>query len=124
MRTGWSAGWQEPGTESCIQAASGRFVPALDVFAHLLRHLRHRALAALAAHLEATQGRTRPPDPQVGHPFTLSLFSPAQLFLALQKVKWSLVVPFFWSQEAKNFMREAAYQVHSTSSRLEIPWAS
>jgi hypothetical protein len=60
-------------------------VSALTVFAHALRHLKRYALMELSD--------------QTGSD------------VAVDDVRWVVTVPAIWKQPAKQFMREAAYQV-------------
>ena len=64
------------------------------MFAHSLTFMKKHLLRAVSAHLGY--------DP---HPDT---------------VRWVLTVPAIWDENAKQFMREAAYKV-STVSRFGLP---
>ena len=66
----------------------------MDVFAHSLTYMKKHLLRAVSAHLGY--------DP---HPDT---------------VRWVLTVPAIWDENAKQFMREAAYKV-SDRFRLSSP---
>ncbi|CAK8698570.1 unnamed protein product [Clavelina lepadiformis] len=67
-----------------LEAANGTLVPALKVFAHALRFFRHHALQELSDELGT---RMRSND-----------------------VRWVVTVPAIWRPQAKQFMRQAAYQ--------------
>ncbi|KAL8562197.1 hypothetical protein ACOMHN_005182 [Nucella lapillus] len=67
-----------------IAASNGKTQPAVDVFAHSLTFMKKHLLRAVGAHLGY--------DP---HPDT---------------VRWVLTVPAIWDENAKQFMREAAYK--------------
>lgn len=67
-----------------ISAANGKTQLAVDVFAHSLTFMKKHLLRAVGSHLGY--------DP---HPDT---------------VRWVLTVPAIWDENAKQFMREAAYK--------------
>jgi hypothetical protein len=60
-------------------------VSALSVFAHALHHLKNHALMELSDQTGSN--------------------------VAVEDVRWVVTVPAIWKQPAKQFMREAAYQV-------------
>lgn len=64
-------------------AANGRALPAMMVYAHTLGYLKSHVVRELT-----DQG-----------------FRPTA-------VRWVLTVPALWTQQAKQFVREAAYMVH------------
>jgi hypothetical protein len=68
-----------------LKAANGQPVSALTVFAHALHHFKRYALMELSDHTGSN--------------------------VAVEDVRWVVTVPAIWKQPAKQFMREAAYQV-------------
>ena len=68
-----------------IQAANGKKLRAIDVFAHALRFFRDHCLQELS-----DQSATR---------------------IANDDIRWVITVPAIWRQPAKQFMRQAAYKV-------------
>ena len=72
-----------------MKAANGQPIPALKVFAHALRHLKCHALRELSDQTGSN--------------------------VAVEDVRWVVTVPAIWKQPAKQFMREAAYQVRGLS---------
>ena len=72
--------------ESTLKANNGRHVKALEIFTHAIHYLHARAL-------EVIQERTGDEH-----------FNSAD-------IQWVLTVPAIWKPAAKQFMREAAYQV-------------
>lgn len=83
----WLLCGQDLTTDLVIPAANGRTQLAVDVFAHSLTFMKKHLLRAVGAHLGY--------DP---HPDT---------------VRWVLTVPAIWDENAKQFMREAAYRVRT-----------
>ena len=82
--------FQEIGLDTKIRAANGKSLTALTVFSMTLRFFRNQALIELS---DATGSLIRSDD-----------------------VRWVVTVPAIWRQKAKQFMREAAYQVRTNSS--------
>ena len=68
-----------------LQARNGKSMRALDIFSKALEHLKEKALEAV--------------HKQSGVEYTA------------KEVRWVVTVPAIWKQSAKQFMREAAYQV-------------
>ena len=68
-----------------VEAANGETFPALTVFSLTLRYFRDHALRELT---DATGAKVLPED-----------------------IRWVITVPAIWRQKAKQFIREAAYQV-------------
>ncbi len=68
-----------------VKAANGHELPAMTVFAMTLHYFRNHALRELT---DATGMKVLADD-----------------------VRWVITVPAIWRQKAKQFMREAAYQV-------------
>ena len=69
-----------------MEASNGKHVRALEVFTHSIYYLHTRALEVI---------KERTGDEDFGH----------------SDVQWVLTVPAIWKPAAKQFMREAAYQV-------------
>ena len=76
---------QELNADTELAASNGQAVKALTIFAHSLRFFRNHALQELA-----DQSRTLIVD---------------------EDVRWIISVPAIWKEPAKQFMRQAAYQV-------------
>jgi hypothetical protein len=72
-------------TQTAITASNGRKVPALTIFTYALQYFKEHALRELS-----DQSGTR---------------------FVNEDVRWVITVPAIWKQSAKQFMREAAYQV-------------
>ena len=68
-----------------VKAANGDNFPALKIFSHALNYFRQHAIRELTD----VQGAK----------------------VAADDIRWVLTVPAIWRQQAKQFMREAAYQV-------------
>ena len=68
-----------------IQAANGKKLRAIEVFAHALRFFRDHCLQELS-----DQSATP---------------------IANDDIRWVITVPAIWRQPAKQFMRQAAYKV-------------
>ena len=68
-----------------LKASNGKLVPALEVFSHALRFFREHALQELS-----DQSSTK---------------------ILNEDVRWVLTVPAIWKAPAKQFMRQAAYDV-------------
>ena len=81
---------QDLNRDSAVTASNGRAYPALRVFAHALRYFKDHVLAELQ-----DQSGTR---------------------VLAEDVRWVLTVPAIWKASAKQFMRQAAYEV----SRLTV----
>jgi len=71
--------------ETTIKAANGRSYSALAVFSHALRFFHDHALEELS-----DQSATS---------------------IVNEDIRWVITVPAIWKAPAKQFMREAAYQV-------------
>ena len=71
--------------DTLLQARNGKRMRALDVFSESLKHLKDKALEAI--------------HKQSGVEYTA------------KEVLWVVTVPAIWKQSAKQFMREAAYEV-------------
>jgi len=82
--------FQDLNADTELAATNGETVKALTIFAHALRFFRNHALQELA-----DQSQTR---------------------IVNEDVRWIITVPAIWKEPAKQFMRQAAYQVRSTSS--------
>ena len=72
-----------------IQAANGKKLRAIEVFAHALRFFKDHCLQELS-----DQSSTR---------------------IANDDIRWVITVPAIWRQPAKQFMRQAAYKVCLTA---------
>lgn len=68
-----------------IQAANGKKLRAMEVFAHALRFFRDHCLQELS-----DQSSTR---------------------IVNDDIRWVITVPAIWRQPAKQFMRQASYKV-------------
>lgn len=77
--------FQELHTNIVLDDAKGKTLPAVEVFAKSLWFMKTHFLRAVSAHLGYE------PHPQA--------------------VRWVLTVPAIWDDNAKQFMREAAFQV-------------
>ena len=69
-----------------INAANGKPVKALKVFAHSINFMKDEALKVIS-------------------------FETGDKNFKVEDVQWVLTVPAIWSPRAKQFMREAAYEV-------------
>uniref|UniRef100_H2XLJ5 Heat shock 70kDa protein 12A n=3 Tax=Ciona intestinalis TaxID=7719 RepID=H2XLJ5_CIOIN len=67
-----------------LESANGRLVPALQVFAHALKFFKDHALQELSDELGTN--------------------------MRINDVRWVVTVPAIWRPQAKQFMRQAAYQ--------------
>jgi len=86
--------FQDLNADTELAATSGQTVKALTIFAYALRFFRNHALQELA-----DQSQTRIVD---------------------DDVRWIITVPAIWKEPAKQFMRQAAYQVRNAIS-LNLP---
>ncbi|GBN56387.1 Heat shock protein 12A, partial [Araneus ventricosus] len=77
--------------DTIIYSANGKGVSALTVFAHALRYFRKHALQELS-----DQSAT---------------------CILNDDVRWVVTVPAIWRQPAKQFMRNAAYEVTTSPSK-------
>ena len=80
-----------------VKAANGKQLPAMMIFSMTLNYFRNHALRELT---DATGYK-----------------------VCDEEVRWVITVPAIWRQKAKQFMREAAYQVgnfHGIYILLEI----
>ena len=68
-----------------VEAANGTIFPAMVVFSLTLRYFRDHAMRELT---DATGSKVLPED-----------------------IRWVITVPAIWTQKAKQFIREAAYEV-------------
>ena len=68
-----------------MEAANGTIFPAMVVFSLTLRYFRDHAMRELT---DATGSKVLPED-----------------------IRWVITVPAIWTQKAKQFIREAAYEV-------------
>ena len=75
-----------------LEARNGESVKALDVFAHSIRYLKDVALDVI---------RERTGDDKY----------------SAGDIRWVLTVPAIWKPAAKQFMREAAYEVRNLKDR-------
>ena len=73
-----------------LQASNGMSVSAMKIFSITLRYFRDHAIQELR---DATGTK-----------------------IGAEDIRWVITVPAIWRQEAKQFMREAAYQVRSQLS--------
>jgi hypothetical protein len=72
-------------TDIVLQDVNGKEQPAVDVFSQSLHFMKEHLLR----HLAGAMGYT--PD--------------------VQTIRWVITVPAIWDENAKQFMREAAYKV-------------
>lgn len=80
---------QKLSRNSLIKDVKGKEVPALDVFAHVIRYLKNHLLENVNRYISG--------------------------FTDINKdIHWVLPVPAIWDNSAKQFMREAANQVFKT----------
>mgnify|MGYP002052364147 FL=1 len=77
--------YKDIGRNTKVKAANGKELPAMTVFSMTLNYFRNHALRELA---DATGSKVLEQD-----------------------VRWVITVPAIWRQNAKQFMREAAYEV-------------
>ena len=77
-----------------VEAANGTAFPALTVFSLTLRYFRDHALRELT---DATGAKVLPED-----------------------IRWVITVPAIWRQKAKQFIREAAYEVNALKYNYTI----
>ena len=82
---------QTLGRSTMITAANGASLPAITVFSISLRYFRDHAIQELR---DATGTK-----------------------LGGEDIRWVITVPAIWRQQAKQFMREAAYQADIASPR-------
>ena len=75
-----------------VKAANGKDLPAMTVFSMTLNYFRNHALRELA---DATGSKVLEQD-----------------------VRWVITVPAIWRQNAKQFMREAAYEACIGNAQL------
>ena len=68
-----------------VKATNGKELPAMLIFSLTLDYFRNHALRELS---DATGSK-----------------------ICEQEIRWVITVPAIWRQKAKQFMREAAYQV-------------
>ena len=78
--------FQNLNRDTTLEASNGKHIEALEVFTHSIKYLHTRAVEVI---------RERTGDEN---------FSSAD-------VQWVITVPAIWKPVAKQFMREAAYQV-------------
>ena len=77
---------QNLNVETTVEAGNGKHVKALEIFTYAIRYLYKRALEVI---------RERTGDEH----------------FSSRDIQWILTVPAIWKPAAKQFMREAAYQV-------------
>lgn len=68
-----------------LEARNGKRLKALDIFAYSLEYLKDKALERI--------------------------YETSGVEYKTEEVLWVITVPAIWKQSAKQFMREAAYQV-------------
>ena len=76
---------QELNKDTMIKASNGKLMPALSIFTHALRFFKEHALQELS-----DQSSTK---------------------ILNEDVRWVITVPAIWKAAAKQFMRQAAYNV-------------
>lgn len=77
--------WQTLSRDTTLTASNGKKVPAIHVFSCALRYFRDHALQELS-----DQSATK---------------------ILNEDIRWVITVPAIWKQPAKQFMRQAAYEV-------------
>ena len=95
--------FQTLGRSTMITAANGARVSAMKVFSITLRYFRDHAIQELR---DAT-------GTKIGHVSGAwrRVASRGNVAVLQEDIRWVVTVPAIWRQEAKQFMREAAYQV-------------
>ncbi len=83
---------QDLNTKTQLTATNGAKKPAMEVFSHALRFFKEHALQELS-----DQSATK---------------------ILNEDVRWVITVPAIWKQPAKQFMRQAAYQVSDCIASL------
>ena len=78
---------QELNKETSIRSSNGHEFPALQLFAMALRYFKEHALKELS--------------------------SQSATIIVNEDVRWVITVPAIWKAPAKQFMRQAAYEVHN-----------
>ena len=81
-----------------VKAANGKDLPAMTVFSMTLNYFRNHALRELA---DATGSKVLEQD-----------------------VRWVITVPAIWRQNAKQFMREAAYEACIGNAQLLLQFTA
>jgi hypothetical protein len=87
---------QDLNADTELEAANGERVKASIVFSYALRYFRNHALQELS-----DQSQTK---------------------IVNEDIRWIITVPAIWKEPAKQFMRQAAYEV-SSSRRVNFRWA-
>lgn len=77
---------QTVNVHTSIKAANGQRVKALEVFSHSIKFLKDKALEVICERTGDT-------------------------YFSVSDIQWVLTVPAIWTPVAKQFMREAAYEV-------------
>lgn len=77
---------QTVNVQTSIKAANGQKVKALEVFSHSIKFLKDEALKVICERTGDT-------------------------YFSVSDIQWVLTVPAIWTPVAKQFMREAAYEV-------------
>ena len=72
--------------QTTIKAANGKSLKALTVFSHSIKFLKDEALKVICERTGDT-------------------------YFSVSDIQWVLTVPAIWTPVAKQFMREAAYEV-------------
>jgi hypothetical protein len=78
---------KELNSETTIRSSNGHEFPALKLFALALRYFKEHALKELS--------------------------SQSATIIVNEDVRWVITVPAIWKAPAKQFMREAAYEVNN-----------
>ena len=81
--------FQDLHTDILLEDAKGKQLLAVDVFSKSLHYMKTHLIKAMKSNLEYD------PDPM--------------------SIRWVLTVPAIWDENAKQFMREAAYRVSCQS---------
>ena len=84
---------QDLNKETTIKASNGKTHPALSVFSHALTFFKDHALQELSDQSSTT--------------------------ILNEDIRWVITVPAIWKAPAKQFMRQAAYQVPIFYSSLK-----
>ena len=77
---------QRVSDQTTIKAANGKSLKALTIFSHSIKFLKDEALKVICERTGDT-------------------------YFSVSDIQWVLTVPAIWTPVAKQFMREAAYEV-------------
>ena len=83
--------------DTTVEAANGKHVKAKSVFAHSIKFMKDEAIKLFSDETGDEQFKA-------------------------DDIQWVLTVPAIWTPRAKQFMREAAYEVSTFSTRRKEKW--